>query len=46
MSEKDSQQELDKAFALFDIDQDGFISLTDLENVAKELGEEMSTDEL
>ena len=46
MSEKDSQAELDKAFALFDHDQDGYISLTDLQHVAAELGEEMSNDEL
>ena len=46
MSQKDTQHELDKAFALFDLDNDGAISLKDLEGVAKELGEEMSTDEL
>ena len=46
MSERDSQAELDKAFALFDVNADGFIDLEDLEKVAAELGEEMSREEL
>ena len=46
MSERDSPSELDKAFALFDVNADGFIDLEDLEKVAAELGEEMSREEL
>jgi Ca2+-binding EF-hand superfamily protein len=46
MSEKDSQQELDKAFELFDLNKDGSISFEELKEVAKELGEDMTDEEL
>ena len=46
MSEKDSQQELDKAFELFDLNKDGAISFDELKEVAKELGEDMTDEEL
>ena len=45
MSERDSEQELAKAFILFSQNKD-HIDFTDLNRVAKELGENMSEDEL
>ena len=45
MSEKDSDQELAKAFILFSMNKD-HIDFNDLRRVAKELGENMSEDEL
>jgi hypothetical protein len=41
-SDKDSREDLQKVFALFDDDQSGRISLRNLKRVAKELGEQMS----
>ena len=46
MSEKDSAQELENAFELFDVDNDGHISFNDLKMVAQELGEDMTDEEL
>ena len=46
MSEKDSSVELENAFALFDYDKDGQISFEDLRQVAIELGEDMTDEEL
>ena len=46
MSEKDSAQELENAFELFDVDNDGHISFDDLKMVAQELGEDMTDEEL
>lgn len=46
MSEKDSAQELENAFELFDADKDGQISFQDLKMVALELGEDMTDEEL
>ena len=46
MSEKDSNQELDKAFELFDLNKDGQISFDELKQVATELGEDMTDEEL
>ncbi len=46
MSEKDSQQELDKAFELFDLNKDGQISFEELKRVAEDLGEDMTDEEL
>ena len=45
MSERDSAEELEKAFILFSINKQ-FIEFTDLKRIARELGETMSDDEL
>ena len=45
MSEKDSTQELDKAFTLFSMNKN-FIDFNDLKRIARDLGENMSDDEL
>ena len=45
MSERDSEQELAKAFILFSQNKDA-IEFDDLRRIAKELGENMSDDEL
>ena len=45
MSERDSEQELAKAFILFGHNKD-HIDFMDLRSIAKELGETMSDDEL
>ncbi len=44
--DKDSREEILKAFRLFDDDETGKISFRNLKRVAKELGENMSDEEL
>ena len=46
MSEKDSKEEILKAFRLFDDEEKGKISFRNLKRVAKELGENMTEEEL
>ncbi|XP_016280494.1 uncharacterized protein LOC100011661 [Monodelphis domestica] len=46
MREKDEKEQLLKAFKLFDDDNTGCITLKNIKKVAKELGENLSDDEL
>lgn len=46
MSEKDSKEEMEKAFRLFDAEGSGRITLETLRQVSSELGEDLKDDEL
>jgi len=46
MPDKNSREEINKVFALFDEDETGKISFRNLKNISKELGESLTDDEL
>ena len=46
MSDKDTREDINKVFRLFDEDNAGFVTIKNLRRVAKELGENISEEEL
>ena len=46
MSDKDTKEDINKVFRLFDDDKTGTITIQNLRRVAKELGETMTDEEL
>mmetsp|Transcript_74044 Transcript_74044/g.160128 ORF Transcript_74044/g.160128 Transcript_74044/m.160128 type:complete len:102 (+) Transcript_74044:220-525(+) len=46
MSDKDTRQDIEKVFRLFDDDKTGKVTFNNLKRVAKELGENMSDEDL
>ncbi len=46
LGNRDTREGVDRIFDLFDDDKTGTINLTNIRRVAKELGEQMSVDEL
>ena len=46
ISDKDSKEDIEKVFKLFDDEKTGLISIKNLRRVAKELGETMDDNEL
>ena len=46
MSEKDSHDDINSGFELFDLNGDGFITFEDLKKVAEELKESMTDEEI
>ena len=46
MSDKDTREDINKVFRLFDDDKTGFITIKNLRRVARELGETMTDEEL
>lgn len=46
ISDKNSREDIERVFKLFDYGRNGFITLEDMKRVANELGEEISDEEL
>lgn len=46
ISDKNTRDDIERVFKLFDSNRNGFISLEDMKRVAKELGEDISEKEL
>lgn len=46
LGERDSKEEMIKAFRLFDDDETGYVTFKNLKRVAEELGEDMTDEEL